>query len=222
MKNLSAGKCVGIVAILVGLLWLGGISLVPVGLLCDEHPLVHIVFAISITSFFWIPAAFCLYFGIRLVRKTTKQSVKGAVGALSVMAVMVLGLVIHQLMAIWTSEKTDANMDMLVATVLVIPFYAISCRAILKREGIPTQGYREFISKTVIALVALQIWAVASGLLVNYDFPGHMVGASGVAVPLLLLLGLSPILLAWAFFRLTVWFVEPRQHREPNAVQFRR
>jgi len=212
MKRIPIGKLAGGVAMLVGVPLLTFVAVVVLPTFARDDSIMALVILLAMTSFFGIPGALCTYFGARLLRDVTRANIKYAIGSVSFVIAQFIAVEFSAYAPAWLTDPDGVSLDILVATLVAVPIYAITCRAIMNREGIPTRGYREFISKWVIAVVAFQIWGLGT------DLARTHIDLTIDSSIFPILLGLSPVFIAWGFYRVAVWYVERGRTTSPDPI----
>jgi len=215
MRKMSSGQWLGVAAIVVGLLWVGFLSLeLMKDLLAGGTGLGRYVVPIGFFLIITLPAVLSVYWGARVLETPTTYRIRRASGFLMTMlAFFALGIPSP---FFGSDDRLGSLAWMLAVTIAAIGVHAVTCRMVSRREGFQTLGCREFIGKLAIFLVALQIWMIGSPLVERYapkdpDFPRlaerpwEFIGTFG------------SILLAWAFYRVSVRFVQ-RGRWEPTKV----
>jgi hypothetical protein len=218
MKRISISKLASIMAVLVGLYFVGVLVLEPLfRFVSGEDDIGDFLFMVVFQSLVLVPASFCIYFGCRLLMSTTKDLVKGTVGSLLAVLAVRGGIQV----SIWFSDGEHEHLvtstALLVATIVAIILHVVVCRAVVRLEGLPNAGFREFVSKTAIFLVAIQIWMLGNPVVDKYapknpDYPRlpeEPWGYVGFLVP---------ILLAWGFYRFGMRYVERGKLAKPKVA----
>ena len=168
MKKIGLNSVVGVMSVIIGGGWLIPALLIPfVRFLQENDKLADSLVRFPITILFALPGIVALYFGIRLIKATTKRNIKGSVGGCSIIFVFLLFGVIFQYIAKFIHI---ANIiPFLFATLLVLPLYVYLSRFLMIKENLtPVRG--EFIGKGIVLIISCQIW-LASNQLINYFIP---------------------------------------------------
>ncbi|MBX7255610.1 MAG: hypothetical protein K1Y02_04535 [Candidatus Hydrogenedentes bacterium] len=220
MKNLGIEKWLAIVAIIVGGCWIAYVFLSLRGPAMNDHSLIGLLFLVVSSSFIWIPAAFSTYFGIALLRDTTKENIRVTVGALVAWTLITL------VFAVPVPNVDEEDIDLihsvllLAGTIAAIPVHMVVCHAVVRRAGMVTRGRREFFSKIALAIAIIQILHVGPNLAERFAAENprfrHDVTRPWVAGGYL-----GSLILAWAFYRVTVWLVKRGQPVAQSVVHAR-
>ncbi len=148
-----------------------------------------------------LPGFSCLFFGIDLLRQVRIRAIKGTVGSLLVAIVVWIVSALVGLLAAARSELAF-SLALIFGTVLALPAYAAACQALLRREGFVVPGTRELMGRSVVLLVALQIWWLANLLFTTYS-PRQPGDPDLLAQPWPVVALVVPILIAIAFYKIS-------------------
>jgi hypothetical protein len=218
MLKLSSSKWLGIGAIVVGVLWLGASAFMLTQELFTRR--IRSGMDLMMTGLFMLVmllAVFSIHFGARVLEAPTTYRIKRASGYLVTLLAIYAAPTISSQYLDGSDDHLARDGWILFLTVAAIGIHMITCRTIVRREGIPTLGYREFIGKTAIFLVAWQIWMLGYPLVDRYapkdpDFPRL------AETPWEFVGTLGAIFLAWGFYRIAVRYVERGMPAKPKVA----
>jgi len=118
-----------------------------------------IAFALSMGPIMSAPGLMCLYYGNRLRKYTYMETVRGAVGALSIMTTFLLSVAMTGALSSVGLKVLGSNPPILFgAAFVMLPLYTLVCRRILIHDGYRQHTYRDIISKRVLFLFTLMLY----------------------------------------------------------------
>ena len=217
LKNLGTEKWLAIAAMAAGGFMVGSIALSAWGSEHYEYYLPDLLFIVVFTSLGWLPAAFSMYFGIALLRDSSTQNIRGAAGALIALAILTLAFAVPIPYVSEESSSLIRSALLLAGTIVAIPVHMVVCRAVTRRAGIATSGYREFFSEFALALAVVQIFLIGPNLVERFA-PRNPRYQSLVAEPWMSGGYLGSLVLAWLCYRVTVWLVKRGQPVAQSVV----
>lgn len=132
-----------------------------------------------------IPGAMAFCYGIGILRKVTKERIKGSVGALAIFG------------AFWTAVYVDkllperSNMlSLLIGAVIMLGAYIGISNLLFKSEKMQISGKEDFIGSGILTLLSFLIWLSLNELLERYYDEAGLLGF------------LAPVLIAWLFYKM--------------------
>ena len=210
MKKLSLSTIFGICAMLIGGGLFFALAILPLlrFLMMGKESMDY--FLPIITLPVNIPGCLAVYFGFRLIKEKNKRNIKGSVGALAVMAVLLLSVLFASIMPNSIGDRDVKHgfmLSLLLATIAVIPVYILISRFLMIRERLILKPKGEFVGKGIISIIAWQIWLAGSEIARIYE-PKEPWGI------IFALCVLGPIIIAYTFYKVSM-----RLLREDKAEQ---
>lgn len=159
MAKHRTSKLVGIVGIVVGALWISNIVLIPFvqGIAAGNWPVFSLFFGLLIS----IPAMLLISSGFQLTKECSRHEIKRTVGCLCIVVVYTC---LSSLLSLAMEEQFDTWMSWasLVAAIVGIGLYAVSCNRLLVHEGFKTHS-AEFFGEGQLSVLGLLLWLALSG-----------------------------------------------------------
>ncbi|MCL4692496.1 MAG: hypothetical protein KJ060_08290 [Candidatus Hydrogenedentes bacterium] len=220
MKQMTGSRWLGVAAIVAGFMWIAFlIRAFSADLLAGRSRAGEYVILLAFTSILTTPAALGIYYGARVLETPTIYRVRRASAVVYVVfALAVHSAVFHLASRVVRDESYDDLLFsalLLACTTVAIAFHAITCRVVTRREGFHILGYREFVGKLAIFIVAFEIWTVGEDL-TRMFFPLNPVESANLWLDEAI--AFSPLIFAWAFYRISVRFVR-RGRWEPTKAE---
>lgn len=131
-----------------------------------------------------IPGAMAFCYGIGLLRKVTEERIKRSVGALAVFGAFWAAVYIDELL-----PERNNMLSLLIGAILMVGAYLWISMKLFRLENFKFTGKEDFIGTGILTLFAFLIWLSLSEMLREYYDAA-------------LLAFLTPILIAWLFYRL--------------------
>ncbi len=157
-----------------------------------------------------IPGAFLAYYGWRLTRAKTTQSIKRAVAASAFFAVLYFAVSLSPILQSVAPvlDKAAFDLSLLAGTVLAVPAYAFLSRNLMKREDLtPVRG--NLIGRGIIAVTAVEI--VMLGMRLFDIFAPVEEGHTYLKEDPWMSVGFfGPILIAWVFYKVAVAILQAK------------
>ena len=160
------------------------------------------LFQLSVSLLTALPGVLGVYFGIRVSQMAHLRNVKGAVGCLAICATIYFAARMEGFLVIWLDEYVANALSFLLTTLMIIAVYVLLVSFVLRQEGASSMGWKNLIGPGLTLIVSLQIWVLAYKVFdvaspKNDDSNPHLEIWEWLSF-------LIPILLAWAFYRITI------------------
>ncbi|MFA6101482.1 MAG: hypothetical protein WCV67_01450 [Victivallaceae bacterium] len=200
MKTLSLNTIFGICSLLIGGGLFLALAILPLlrFLMMGKESMDY--FLPIITLPVNIPGCLAVYFGFRLIKEKNKRNIKGSVGALAVMAVLLLSVLFASIMPNSIGDldvKHGFMLSLLLATITVIPVYILISRFLMIREGLTPKPKGEFVGKGIILIISWQIWLAGAQIAKTYEPKERW----GIIFALCLFV---PIIIAYTFYKVSM------------------
>lgn len=147
---------------------------------------------------FTIPGCLAACFGFCLIKEKNKKNIKGCVGLLSIVAVLLLSTSIE-----W---RVLPELSFLIMTIAVILIYIPASRFLMFREGLTPKSKGEFVGKGIILIISWQIWLAGVQIAKVYG-PKSFEATPLFTLNAFLVDGLNvfgPIIIAWVFYKISM------------------
>ena len=214
MKKFNLNTAFGILVAFVGMIWVLFILLMScLGFIEKATDLVGFLvslFYIICLLVFALPGILAIYFGFRLIRQKSKKNIKRAVGALAVFGAFLFFPILNPY---WEYLKEIPDLLLLlVGSFIMIPVYVAISKFLMKKEGlIPEQG--EFIGKGIVGLVSWVLCLACFQLFTQNKIPDDNLDKPWQAI-----LSLSPIIIAFVFYRICIRIIEKRNVKSSTDI----
>lgn len=201
-KSTRTTRLVAVVTLILGLGWVWATLINPLlhPITSSEGGSVRPILIVMLLVLA-LPGFSCLFFGVDLLRHMCTRNIKGTVGSLLIAVVV---WIVSALVGVLAADRSELafSLALIFGTVLALPVYTAACQALLRREGFVVPGARELMGKTVVLLIALQIWWLANLLFTTYS-PRQPGDPDLLAQPWPMVALVVPILIAIAFYKIT-------------------
>lgn len=218
MKRMTSSKWLGAAAIAVGLLWFGFTTVdIAKGIADGWIPSGMGIMMTALFLSIMLLATFSIYFGARVLETPTNDRIRRTSGYLIALVALYVAFDFPHRFLGGLDDRLASSLWFLIVTIAATCIHMFTCPAILRREGFQTLGYREFLSKTGLFLIAIQIWMLGNPLAdrfapENPDFPGHP-SFFWESVQFW-----GSIFIAWGFYRIGVRCIVRETRRVKNIT----
>jgi len=218
MKRTLIPRILALPVICMGLVGLCYALWIPLTEVFGQHPsgleaLMGVFFSVALGA----PGFMGLYLGYQGLRRTDERSVQGVVTFYCIF-LFFLGLFLstylaHPIPGLGLDEQTQFNIVLLTLTTMATGLYVVASRLLIRFVGLKCPPVRQSLSRIPVAIIALEVWALAS------EVSWHILQRSTTEAPNGLLLTVAvPIVLGIATYKLGVWLFVEQGSREAHQA----
>jgi hypothetical protein len=205
MKKFSFTTAAGILALILGCLWVFAFLFQPLLRLFTGNIKLSFFYYLFLMLVLSVPGIMAAYNGFKLIRQKNKKYIKGSAGALCIFGVFLASAITGSVFGIFIESKM--MFFLLLAAVIILPTYILLSKFLMKREGLtPIKG--EFIGRGVMQIIALLIWISGSTVIDSFKLmdQGNVV--------LALVSGLAPLIIAVVFYDIATKIIEKNNAKQ--------
>ncbi|MEK7529899.1 MAG: hypothetical protein AAB570_03160, partial [Patescibacteria group bacterium] len=154
--KISASKCVGAAAFLIGSVWVWGSLIEPVygALARGDMTVPELVSGLTVFSLLSCPGLFSMFYGFAVIREANKTNIARSIGFLLSCLVLIVSGSVAGLVSSFIGQDTAFSVSLMIFSFVAMPIYAWSSLIVARREDIPVNGVRDFIGKPNIFILA--------------------------------------------------------------------
>lgn len=150
------------------------------------------IFSLPLLMVICSPGFLGLFFGIRLIRNRNEKNIKGCIGVLVISGGFWLAVTSSKLFP----ENFGVTLSILLTVLLMLPVYSSLSKYMIKAECLKFENQDRFFGKGSIAMIAFLLWLLLSQIIDTYASTNEN---SWDLIGLIV-----PIVVAWAFYRISI------------------
>ena len=170
MKPELSRRIIGGVAALLGLWWICAATFPTVSRLWrDDNATLDVIFVLTVVPLMTIPGILALFHGLRLFRQMSESSLKWVVGVGALFLAFFLSSRLSLLFPTLLPGRLLESTLLFVSSLVVIPVYLLVVRFLLRHLTDGTPPTAALLSRTVVMLMAWQLWFLLSRYFHEYS-----------------------------------------------------